>query len=89
MAALAQQVIFTVLCASDPYAVVGVSQSFGIQPDVVTGVATSTTAGVELVEKLTGVLALNLAKSAAQEKLLALLKAVLGLSCEDVVNRIG
>ncbi len=79
MAALAPQVIFTVLCASDPYAVVGVSQSFGLQPDVVTGVATSTTAGVELVEKLTGVLALNLAESTAQEKLLALLKAALSL----------
>ncbi len=49
------------LCASDPYPVVGAGQSFGLQPNVVTGMAISTTAGVERVEKLTGVLALNLA----------------------------
>jgi hypothetical protein len=78
MEVLADQVNCTVLCASDPYAVVGVSQSFGIQPDVVAGIATSTIAGVELVEKLTGVLALNLAEQAAQPKLLSLLKTRLG-----------
>lgn len=75
MAALAHQAKFTVLCASDPYAVVGVSQSFGIRPDLVTGIATSTTAGVELVEKLTDVPALNLAESAGHRRLLAMLKA--------------
>lgn len=77
MATLAHQVQCTVLCASDPYAVVGVSQSFGIQPDLVAGIATSTQAGVDLVEKLTGVLALNLAESPAQSKLLSLLQAKL------------
>ena len=79
MEALSNQVKCIVLCASDPYAVVGVSQGFGIQPDVVTGIATSTIAGVELVEKLSGVLALNLAEPSAHEKLLALLKTKLGL----------
>jgi hypothetical protein len=74
MEALGTQAKFTVLCASDPYAVVGVSQSFGIKPDLVTGIATSTTAGVELVEKLTDVPALNLAESAAHGRLLSLLK---------------
>lgn len=74
LAALAHQTKFTVLCASDPYAVVGVSQSFGIQPDLVTGIATSTTAGVELVEKLTHVPALDLAKSRSHERLWAMLK---------------
>jgi hypothetical protein len=79
MAALAEQVKCTVLCASDPYAVVGVSQSFGIQPDVVAGIATSTSAGVELVEKMTGVRALNLAEQAAHPPLLSLLKSQLSL----------
>lgn len=75
MAALSNQAKFTVLCASDPYAVIGVSQSFGIKPDLVTGIATSTTAGVELVEKLTDVPALNLAESASHGRLLSLIKA--------------
>ena len=72
---LADQAQFTVLCASDPYAVIGVSQSFGIQPNLVTGIATSTTAGVDLVERLTDVPALNLAESASHGRLLSLLKA--------------
>ena len=49
----------TVLCASDPYAVVGVQQAFGLKPDVVTGPATSTSAAIDLVEKLTGVEGIN------------------------------
>jgi uncharacterized NAD-dependent epimerase/dehydratase family protein len=54
-------VAMTVLCASDPYAVVGVMQGFDMmRPDVVAGVATSTSAGVEVVEKLSGARALNM-----------------------------
>lgn len=49
----------TVLCASDPYAVVGVQQAFGLKPDVVTGPATSTTAAIDLVNKLTGIEGIN------------------------------
>jgi hypothetical protein len=45
----------TILCASDPYAVVGVEQAFGLKPDVVTGPATSTSAAIDLVNKLTGI----------------------------------
>jgi len=44
----------TVLCASDPYAVSGVISGFGYEPDVVAGIATNTTASVELVRRLTG-----------------------------------
>jgi hypothetical protein len=44
----------TVLCASDPYAVVGVIKGFGFDPDVIAGIATNTTAAVELVRRLTG-----------------------------------
>lgn len=50
----------TVLCASDPYAVVGVQTAFGLQPDLVSGPAANTEAGIELVRKLSGVDALNL-----------------------------
>jgi hypothetical protein len=45
----------TVLCASDPYAVVGVQQAFGLKPDLVAGPATNTSAAIDLVGKLTGV----------------------------------
>ncbi len=50
----------TILCASDPYAVAGVQAAFEFQPDLVTGPAANTDAAVSLVEKLTGVRALNL-----------------------------
>jgi Domain of unknown function (DUF1611_C) P-loop domain len=74
-----EQVRCTVLCASDPYAVVGVSQSFGLKPDIVSGVATSTTAGVELVEKLSGVKALRLPAAESLPKLMQILKEKLNL----------
>ena len=48
-----------ILCASDPYAVVGVEKAFGLEPDVVTGPATSTSAAVDLVRSLTGVEGIN------------------------------
>jgi hypothetical protein len=50
----------TVLCASDPYAVYGVMKSFNLKPDIVSGIATNTYAGSELIEKLCNVKALNL-----------------------------
>ena len=49
----------TILSASDPYAVVGVQDAFGIKPDLVTGPATSTSAAIDLVNKLTGVEGIN------------------------------
>ncbi len=60
VAELGDQVKLTVLSASDPFAVVGVAAAYGLVPDVVTGRATSTTAGTELAERLAGVPALNL-----------------------------
>lgn len=74
---IAEQIQFTVLCASDPYAVIGVSQSFGLHPNIVSGIATNTTAGVDLVEKLTGVPALSLMTSESVEKLRGLLGEIL------------
>ena len=57
---LGNNIACTILCASDPYAVVGVEKAYGLVPDIVTGPAAQTSAAVELVEKLTGVRALNL-----------------------------
>ncbi len=49
-----------VLCASDPYGVYGVMEAFGFKPHLVSGIATNTEAGVQLIEKLAGVRALNI-----------------------------
>ena len=49
----------TILCASDPYAVVGVRDAFALEPDLVAGRAAQTSAAVQLVRKLTGLRALN------------------------------
>ena len=54
------QVKCTILCASDPYAVYGVMKSFKLTPDIVSGIATNTYAGSDLIEKLCEVKALNL-----------------------------
>lgn len=51
--------VFTALAASDPYAVAGVIQAFNFTPDLVTGIATNTSASIALVERLTGLPALN------------------------------
>jgi len=59
MQELGDNICCTVLCASDPYAVVGVEKAFGLTPDLVTGPATSTSAAIDLLKKLTDVEALN------------------------------
>lgn len=58
---IGSHVCFTLLCASDPYAVAGLMDAFGTKPDLVAGGAANTTAGAGLVERLTGLTALNLA----------------------------
>jgi hypothetical protein len=57
---LGQVVRFTMLCASDPYAVLGVTSAFGIKPDLVAGGAANTTAGIDLVRNLTGLACLDI-----------------------------
>ena len=69
----------TVLSASDPYAVTGVTKAFGNRPDLVTGLATSTSAGIELVEKLSGIKALNVLDRGSLPQLRAILRDTLGL----------
>lgn len=68
----------TVLCASDPYAVVGITEAFARRPDVVTGIATNTTAGVELIERLTGVAAVNVRDARDHPRLAEIVAARLG-----------
>ena len=56
---LGDNIACTILCASDPYAVVGVEKAFGLRPDLVSGPAASTSAAIALVHKLTGIEAIN------------------------------
>lgn len=79
MKILREQVACTVLCASDPYAVVGVTKGFGFHPDLVAGVATSTSAGVEVIRKLAEVEAMNLLDPASHPELDRLLVSRLSL----------
>lgn len=80
--ALGRHLKFVVLCASDPYSVVGVQTAFGLRPDVITGPATNTTAGVELVQKLTSYPALNLIDPSSLPRLREMLAAALPSSHE-------
>lgn len=73
MKVLEKNIAMTVLCASDPYAVLGVMKAFGIKPDLVSGRSTSTEAGVRLIEKMTGVRALNVIDRTTGPELAALL----------------
>jgi hypothetical protein len=74
---LEDQVAVDVLCASDPYSVVGIEHAFGRSPDLVAGIATNTTAGIDLVEKLTDCSALNLHDENAKDPLGDLLTGAL------------
>ena len=70
----------TVLAASDPYAVYGVMNAFGMQPDVVTGIAANTQAGIELIEALCDVPALNVTNPDALPALRRILTDTLDLA---------
>jgi hypothetical protein len=78
LAGIGDALRMTVLCASDPYAVLGVQTAFGITPDLVSGKAASTSAGVELVECLTGIRTLSLFGYGYEGELDRLLDAALG-----------
>lgn len=73
---LRERVAMAVLCASDPYAVLGVQHAFGddLAPDLVSGPAANTSASVALVAKLTGLNALNLIDRSNHQALLELLQ---------------
>lgn len=57
---LAPHIRMTLLCASDPYSVVGIMNAFGNEPDLVAGISCNTEAGIALINKLTGLPALRL-----------------------------
>jgi len=76
---LGDRVRCTVLCASDPYAVVGVISAFGIRPDLVSGRATSTEAAVNLIRKLCDIEALNVLDRGSYPRLDQILRDRLGL----------
>jgi len=69
----------TVLSATDPYSVSGMIDAFGHSPDLVTGLATSTEAGVELVEKVSGIKALNVMDRDSLPQLKSILEDALDL----------
>lgn len=80
---LGDNVVLTILCASDPYAVVGVQSAFGLRPDLVTGPATQTAAAIELVRKLTSLPAINVIDPAANATFREFILQALGIaSCE-------
>jgi len=79
MEELADVIGFTLLAASDPYAVTGVMSAFDLPPDAVSGVATSTSAGIQLIEKLTGVPAVNVLDLGDHARLGTLLEKKLDL----------
>ncbi len=69
----------TVLCASDPYAVVGVQQAFDLHPDLVTGPATNTSAAIDLVVKLSGVPCIDIHDDGASQAMRSFLAKKLGV----------
>ena len=70
---------FKLLCAQDPYAVVGVQHAFQRAPDLVAGGAANTDAAIALVQKLSGLPALNLMDPASRSQLQAMLRKALDL----------
>ena len=79
--ALQDAVHLTILCASDPYAVLGVQKAFStLAPDLVTGIATNTDAGIALLDQLTTLPAFNIRDAATHGRLDALLRDRLSLS---------
>lgn len=79
MAVLGDRVRFSLVCASDPYAVAGIVSAFAREPDLVAGGAANTTAAIDLVRDLTGLTAMNLMNRASHEPLLELLLEKLAL----------
>lgn len=77
---LKKQTCFTILCASDPYAALGVQAAFGdkLVADLVAGPAANTDAAIKLVQKLTDLPALNLLDRRSYPELIEMLKRALG-----------
>jgi len=76
--AIRDQIKCTILSASDPYSVYGLMKAFDFSPDIVTGIATNTLAGISMVEKLCKVKALNLIDAATTKELKEILTSKTG-----------
>jgi hypothetical protein len=70
---------FKLLCAQDPYAVVGVQTAFQRNPDLVAGGAANTDAAITLVKELSGLTALNLMDPSSHKQLGDMLRKALRL----------
>ncbi len=77
---LGDRVACLALAAADPSATVGVQRAFGRTPDLITGVATSTDAGCQLIDKLTGIPAINVLDRQECERLEQILVRTLELA---------
>lgn len=75
---LGDRVVYTILCASDPYAVEGIKVAWDRTFDLVAGPAANTAAGVQLVRRLTALRALDLNDSATRPELSERLEEVVG-----------
>ena len=73
MKLLENKIAMTVLSAFDPYAALGIERAFGMKPDLITGPAANTEAGLLLIEKLLGIKALNLVRRKALPDLQSML----------------
>ncbi|TFG78096.1 MAG: hypothetical protein E4H26_02775 [Flavobacteriales bacterium] len=78
--ALRKFVKCTILSASDPYAVYGLMKAFEIVPDIVTGITSNTLAGIQMVESLCKVKALNLIDATTTKRLKQILTSTTGFS---------
>ena len=85
---IAGQIRCSILCASDPYAVLGVMRSFGITPDIVSGPATNTLGGVDLIQNLCQVKGLNLIDPSTKGELRRVLQEKLGLQLTKKVVQV-
>lgn len=81
--ALSDHIKCTILCASDPYAVYGLMKAFKIVPDIVSGIASNTLAGIQMVERLCQVKALNLIDASTTAELKEILSAKTSLSMKE------
>ena len=78
--AIREQIKCIILAASDPYAVYGLMKAFDLKPDIVTGIASNTMAGKEMVEKLCKVKALNIIDASTTEELKSILSEKTGFA---------
>ena len=84
--AIRKNVKCTILCASDPYAVYGVMKSFNLKPTIVSGPATNTLGGIDLIHKLCKVKALNIIETKALPELEHILKNKLQINSTKKVH---